>query len=342
MESLILPLDYNAIERILPHRFPFLLVDRITELEPDKRIVGIKNVSRNERYLAHQPGESPALPPTILTECVAQVGAILILWKPENRDKLPFFMGIKRVRYRHPGLRRRCRRNRGARQTAAQPDGRARRLRAGQRPHRRRRHDDVCAGADSGRTSRRAGLVPATAPLLRPAATPPIFAARLAQTTQRLSAPKYLAVSRIAGTRMTAPITGSSIPALIAIPRVSRSFGPVRANAAPEYATDVRTLNARMPLSTGACSSRSAGCLVSRYSLTACCAQNPADEMTNSRAGLTASCVIAKNGSGTERHLFHSRRNSICEVRYHMRGLVNRQPGRSATDEFCRIPERLR
>ena len=102
MEALILPLDYSAIERILPHRFPFLLVDRITELEPDKRIVGIKNVSLNERYLSHQPGDAPALPPTILTETVAQVGAILILWKPENRDKLPFFMGIKRVRYRRP------------------------------------------------------------------------------------------------------------------------------------------------------------------------------------------------------------------------------------------------
>ena len=102
MESLTLPLDYSAIERILPHRFPFLLVDRITELEPDKRIVGIKNVSLNERYLAPHAGDMPALPPTILTECVAQVGAILILWKPENRDKLPFFMGIKRVRYRRP------------------------------------------------------------------------------------------------------------------------------------------------------------------------------------------------------------------------------------------------
>jgi 3-hydroxyacyl-[acyl-carrier-protein] dehydratase len=102
VELPILPLDYGAIERILPHRYPFLLVDRITELEPDKRIVGIKNVSVSERYLAHQPGESPVLPPTILTECVAQVGAILILWKPENRDKLPFFMGIKRVRYRLP------------------------------------------------------------------------------------------------------------------------------------------------------------------------------------------------------------------------------------------------
>src|SRR5262245_804561 len=100
MDSLTLPLDYTAIERILPHRYPFLLVDRITVLEPDKRIVGIKNVTLNERYLSHQPGEPPALPPTILTEAVAQVGAILILSKPENREKLIFFMGIERVRYR--------------------------------------------------------------------------------------------------------------------------------------------------------------------------------------------------------------------------------------------------
>lgn len=102
MSDLTLPLDYTAIERILPHRYPFLLVDRVTELEPDKRIVGIKNVSLNERYLSHQPGQRPALPPTILTEAVAQVGAILILSKPENREKLIFFMGIDKVRYRQP------------------------------------------------------------------------------------------------------------------------------------------------------------------------------------------------------------------------------------------------
>ena len=102
MDSLSLPLDYSAIERILPHRYPFLLVDRITEIEPDKRIVGIKNVSLNERYLSRQPGQPPTLPPTILTESVAQVGAILILSKPENRGKLIFFMGIERVRYRQP------------------------------------------------------------------------------------------------------------------------------------------------------------------------------------------------------------------------------------------------
>jgi 3-hydroxyacyl-[acyl-carrier-protein] dehydratase len=95
-------LDYTAIERILPHRYPFLLVDRVTEFEPDKRIVGIKSVSLSERYLSPSGGESRVLPPPILTEAVAQVGAILILSKPENREKLIFFMGIERVRYRRP------------------------------------------------------------------------------------------------------------------------------------------------------------------------------------------------------------------------------------------------
>jgi 3-hydroxymyristoyl/3-hydroxydecanoyl-(acyl carrier protein) dehydratases len=102
-ETLPLPLDYSAIERILPHRYPFLLVDRITEFEPDKRIVGVKNVSLNERNLAHPPeGGAPVLPPTILTEAVAQVGAIMILSKPENQQKLIFFMGIEKVRFRRP------------------------------------------------------------------------------------------------------------------------------------------------------------------------------------------------------------------------------------------------
>jgi 3-hydroxyacyl-[acyl-carrier-protein] dehydratase len=100
--DLTLPLDYAAIERILPHRYPFLLVDRITEFEIDKRIVGIKNVSRNERYLSYRTDGSPVLPPTILTEAVAQVGAIMILAKPENRQRLIYFMGIDRVRYRRP------------------------------------------------------------------------------------------------------------------------------------------------------------------------------------------------------------------------------------------------
>jgi len=100
--DLTLPLDYAAIERILLHRYPFLFVDRITEFEVDKRIVGIKNVSLNERYLSHATNGTPVLPPTILTEAVAQVGAIMILAKPENRQRIIFFAGIERVRYRRP------------------------------------------------------------------------------------------------------------------------------------------------------------------------------------------------------------------------------------------------
>ena len=102
MDPFTLPLDYSAIERILPHRYPFLLVDRITELEVDKRIVGIKNVSLNDRFLAQEGAVRAALPPTILTEAVAQVGAFLILAKPENREKLPLFRGIEWIRYRRP------------------------------------------------------------------------------------------------------------------------------------------------------------------------------------------------------------------------------------------------
>jgi 3-hydroxyacyl-[acyl-carrier-protein] dehydratase len=100
--DLTLPLDYGAIERILLHRYPFLFVDRVTEIEFDKRIVGIKNVSLNERFLSRAVNGAPVLPPTILTEAVAQVGAILILAKPGNRQRLIYFAGIERVRYRRP------------------------------------------------------------------------------------------------------------------------------------------------------------------------------------------------------------------------------------------------
>src|ERR1700719_907998 len=100
--DLTLPLNYADIEGVLPHRYPFLLVDRILEFEEDKRIVGIKNVSLNERYLSREANGQPVLPPTILTEAIAQVGAIMILAKPENRQRLIYFMGIERVRYRRP------------------------------------------------------------------------------------------------------------------------------------------------------------------------------------------------------------------------------------------------
>ena len=100
--TLKLPLEIEDIKAILPHRYPFLLVDRIVEFEEDKRIVGIKNVSANERYFIAGPGGVPVLPASILTEAMAQAGAVLILTKPENRGRLVYFMGIDRVRYRRP------------------------------------------------------------------------------------------------------------------------------------------------------------------------------------------------------------------------------------------------
>ena len=89
-------------QAILPHRYPFLLVDRILELEEDRRVLAVKNVSSDERYFIAGPGGRPVLPASILTEAMAQAGAVLILAKPENRSRLIYFMGIDRVRYRRP------------------------------------------------------------------------------------------------------------------------------------------------------------------------------------------------------------------------------------------------
>ena len=100
--DLKLPLEIEDIKAILPHRYPFLLVDRILEFEEDRRIVGLKNVSSDERYFIAGPGGEPVLPASILTEAMAQAGAVLILAKPENRTRLIYFMGIDRVRYRRP------------------------------------------------------------------------------------------------------------------------------------------------------------------------------------------------------------------------------------------------
>ncbi len=101
-DFITLPLEIEGIKAILPHRYPFLLVDRVMEFEVDHRIVGLKNVSANDRYFISGPDGVPVLPASILTEAMAQVGAILVLGKPENRSKLIYFMGIDRVRYRHP------------------------------------------------------------------------------------------------------------------------------------------------------------------------------------------------------------------------------------------------
>jgi len=96
------PLGIKEIQAIIPHRHPFLLVDRIVELEPDQHVVGIKNVATNEHYFIAGPGGVPVLPASVLTEAMAQAGAVLVLSNPENRNRSIYFMGIDRVRYRRP------------------------------------------------------------------------------------------------------------------------------------------------------------------------------------------------------------------------------------------------
>lgn len=93
-------IEIPPIGRILPHRYPLLLVDRIVEFEPNKRIVGIKHVSHGEPNLAKQRNGFFVIPPTIVMEAVAQVGAVLVLASPENRGRIPYLVGMDRVRNR--------------------------------------------------------------------------------------------------------------------------------------------------------------------------------------------------------------------------------------------------
>jgi 3-hydroxyacyl-[acyl-carrier-protein] dehydratase len=96
---------YGIVEimNLLPHRYPFLLVDRITELEPDRRVVGLKNVTVNEPFFqGHFPG-MPVMPGVLIIECMAQVAGVMIYRDmPERSKKLVFFTGIERARFRRP------------------------------------------------------------------------------------------------------------------------------------------------------------------------------------------------------------------------------------------------
>jgi 3-hydroxyacyl-[acyl-carrier-protein] dehydratase len=91
------------ILKLLPHRYPFLLVDRILELEPERRVVGLKNVTINEPYFqGHFPG-APVMPGVLILEAMAQTGGVLIFRDlPDREQKLIYFTGIEDARFRRP------------------------------------------------------------------------------------------------------------------------------------------------------------------------------------------------------------------------------------------------
>src|SRR5437879_13920552 len=96
-------LDTNGIQKILPHRYPFLMVDAILEMERFKRIVGVKNVSINEDFFqGHFPGK-PILPGVLIIEALAQTGGLLLLQEvPERENKLLYFVAVDDARFRRP------------------------------------------------------------------------------------------------------------------------------------------------------------------------------------------------------------------------------------------------
>lgn len=93
-------LDINDIQKIIPHRYPFLLVDWVEEMEPGVRAVGYKNVTMNEPFFQGHFPQQPVMPGVLIIEALAQVGAIAVLSLPENKGKLAFFGGIKNAKFR--------------------------------------------------------------------------------------------------------------------------------------------------------------------------------------------------------------------------------------------------
>ena len=98
----MITLDILQIQEILPHRYPFLLLDRILELEPMKRGLGIKNVTFNEIHFHGHFPDNPIMPGVLICEAMAQVGGVVLLYPEENRGKLAMFTAMDNVKFRKP------------------------------------------------------------------------------------------------------------------------------------------------------------------------------------------------------------------------------------------------
>ncbi len=98
-----LPLDITGIQKILPHRYPFLLIDRVVEVDRKQRIVAIKNVTVNEQFFNGHFPDFPIMPGVLMVEAIAQAGGALLLTEVPDRDnKLMVFTGIEKAKFRKP------------------------------------------------------------------------------------------------------------------------------------------------------------------------------------------------------------------------------------------------
>ncbi|WP_099159430.1 3-hydroxyacyl-ACP dehydratase FabZ [Virgibacillus ndiopensis] len=93
-------MDTQEIKNTIPHRYPFLLVDKVTEIEEGKRVAGIKNVSINEPFFQGHFPDYPVMPGVLIIEALAQVGAIAVLGKEENKGKIGFLAGLDKCRFK--------------------------------------------------------------------------------------------------------------------------------------------------------------------------------------------------------------------------------------------------
>ena len=95
-------LDFEAIKKAIPHRFPFLLIDRVTITEQDKSAIGIKCVSGNEPFFQGHFPDRAIMPGVLIVEAMAQVACAMFLSKPEAKNKLAYFMGMEEIKFRKP------------------------------------------------------------------------------------------------------------------------------------------------------------------------------------------------------------------------------------------------